>query len=194
MSNILFAAISTSLRKYFEMRSMEIPENMTIVVPARMSRPQIEFKLENEYSVGMQDLPINIEDYRRKIELIKNNSDVSKLLPEYFTNYWCLKVISSLLPEYVLRKILISQHATLTFSNLPGPISTIKIDEFMLEKFCFLLPNVDLTACGITLLTYQNKISLGIMADESSISCEEDMNLILQGFIVAIKEMKEQFL
>jgi hypothetical protein len=194
MSNILFAAISTSLKKYFEIKSMEIPKNMTIVVPSRMNQPQVKLKLENEYSVGMQDVPINIEDYRRKIELIKSYSDSSKLYPEYFTNYWSLKLISTLLPEHILKKILISQHATLTFSNLPGPTSPIKIDDFTLEKFCFLLPNVDLTACGMTLLTYQNKISLGIMADESAISCEEDLNLILKGFVKAIEEMKDQFL
>lgn len=193
-TNVIFAALSTSLRKFFEKKSGNIPVKLKVVVPARLHRPSEDVPLENEFSVAMHNLPIGMQNIEEKFQSIKSSSDSHKLFPEYFSNYWLMKVIASVLPDHILRKVLISKHATMAFSNLPGPETPLVFDGYSIERICFFLPNVHTTTFGLTLLSYQGRVSLGLLADEAAISNENEMHDILQGIVDEIYAMHHRIM
>ena len=191
-SNILLAALSKSLKDFFEKKSYDTPNEMTIVIPARLHHSKVEpqLKMENKFSVALQTLPIGeIKTTGDRISKIKQYSNIAVASPDYLVNHWIMTIVSAIFPEWVLRKIMQSNHATLAMSNLPGPNFTIKIKGYELENVGFLIPTVGLTAVGITVLSYNNKLHFGITSDEAAIDNEDDLGEILQGMKREIETM-----
>lgn len=157
---------------------------MSIVIPARLqnSWEEPELKIENKFSVALQTLPIGeTRTTGDRISKIKQYSNIAVASPDYLVNHWIMTIVTAIFPEWVLRVIMQSNHATVAMSNLPGPNFTIKIKGYELENVGFLIPTVGLTAVGITVLSYNNKLHLGITSDEAAIDNEDDLGEILQG-------------
>lgn len=192
-SNILLAALSKSLKDFFVRKNLDVPKEMTVVLPARLYSfgEDPELKLENKFSVALQNLPINAQGTTDRIQKIKRYSEIVNSSPDYVVNYWMMSVVAGIFPDWILKVILNSKHATMVISNLPGPNFTIKINKFELENVGFFIPNLGQTACGITVLSYNNKLHFGIMADETAISSEEELGNILEGMIREIHAMAE---
>lgn len=195
-SNILLAALSKSLKDFFERKHYEIPKDMTVVIPARLcnSREDPQLRMENRFSVAMQTLPIDENRIYDRINRIRRCSEVVSASPDYLVNYWMMTFVSAIFPEPILKVVMNSKHTTMAVSNLPGPNFAIKINGHELESLGFFLPNLGTTACGITILSYNNKLHFGIMADEAAVKNESDLWDILQGMVREIKVMTENIL
>jgi diacylglycerol O-acyltransferase len=195
-SNILLAALSKSLRDFFEQKHYHIPKDMTVVIPARLYNMQEDPKLvmENKFSVAMQTVPIDVCRTNDRVEKIRNYSDIVVSAPDYRINYFMMSVVAAVFPDGVLKAIMNSKHATMAVSNLPGPNFTLKINGHEFESVGFFLPNIDQTACGVTILSYNNRLHFGMMADESSIESEEDLGVILKGMVDELHAMAKTFL
>lgn len=192
-SNILLAALSKSLRDFFERKKFEIPEEMTVVLPARLwnANEDPQLRMENKFSVALQTIPINVNNINDRISKIQQYSDDVHASPQYIINFWIMSLVSAIFPESILKVIMNSKHCSMAVSNLPGPNFAIKIDGHEFENVGFFLPNVGQTACGITVLSYNNKLHLGIMADDSAVQTEEDLGDILKGMVREIEVMTE---
>lgn len=195
-SNILLAALSKSLKDFFESKAYEIPKDMTVVIPARLysTGEDQQLRLENKFSVALQKLPIDVQRSNDRVEKVKQYSDIVNASPDYLVNFWMMSTVSAIFPERILKVIMNSKHSTIAVSNLPGPNFAIKINGHEFESVGFFLPNIGQTACGITILSYNNKLHLGIMADETAIGSEEDLGEILKGMVREIKAMTESVL
>ncbi|KAG5670581.1 hypothetical protein PVAND_000833 [Polypedilum vanderplanki] len=195
-SNILLAALSKSLRDFFEQKNYKIPKEMTVVIPARLYNMKEDptLKMENKFSVALQTIPIDVNKTDDRMKKIQNYSDIVISSPDYQINYFMMAVVAAVFPDWILKTIMYSKHATMAISNLPGPNFTIKINGYEFESVGFFLPNLDQTACGLTILSYDNRLHFGMMADESSIESEEDLGNILKGMINELQNMAENFL
>lgn len=105
-----------------------------------------------------------------------------------------MSFVAGLFPDTVLRTIMTSAHSTMAVSNLPGPQEGIRIQNFELKNVCFWLPNIGTTGIGITILSYGGKLQLGISADRSVISTEDEVDDILKGIASEIKIMADVIL
>lgn len=151
-------------------------------------------KLENKFSVALQTLPIDIKHSDERLNKIKSDGDVFAASPDYQINYFMMFVVAAILPDWILKKLIISRHATIACSNLPGPNFPIKIDGYKFENVGFFIPNVDTTALGLTILSYDDKLHFGIIADQAAISNKKDLEFILKGMINEICHMGERLL
>lgn len=201
-SNVLLAGLSKSLNDYFTKRKLLVPDDLTVVIPARMSYEEQQLHLSNKFSVGFVTLPIkNLKSFcdqesemYDRIENVKKYSDTLLLLPDYQINYWMMTVVAAILPENLIKTAMNSKHSTMAVSNLPGPQSAIKINNFEFKNIGFFLPNIGQTAIGITILSYNQKLHFGIMADTNAIATEEELGEILYGMVDEIKSMGENLL
>lgn len=169
---------------------------MTVVIPARLYNhwEDPELKMENKFSVALQTLPIDVQRIDDRVMKIKQYSDIVNASPDYLVNFWMMSIVCAIFPDWILKVIMNSKHSTMAISNLPGPNFAIKIDGHEFENVGFFLPNIGQTACGITILSYNNKLHFGIMADEAAIECEEHLGEILDGMVHEIKVMTESAL
>lgn len=170
---------------------------MTVVIPARLFNIKEDLsslKLENKFSVALQTLPIENGQANDRINNVRKFSDNIVASPEYEINYFMMTVVSGIFPDWILKVILNSKHATMAISNLPGPNFTIKINGLQFDSVGFFIPNIGKTAVGLTILSYNNKLHFGMMADEAAIESEEDLGIILNGMVAELHEMAEKLL
>lgn len=196
-SNILLTALSKSLRDFFVRKNYEMPKDMTVVIPARLYNGKenlSSLKMENKFSVALQTLPIDLSQVDERIGQIRMYSDIVVSSPDYQINYFMMSVVAAIFPDWILKVILNSKHSTMAISNLPGPNFTIKINGLTFNSVGFFIPNIGQTAVGLTILSYDNKLHFGMMADEAAIESEEDLGMIINGMIGELYGMAENYL
>jgi hypothetical protein len=167
---------------------------MTVVIPARVCHESPTLKLQNKFSVAMQTIPIDVSRTTDRVERVRRNSQVVIDSPDYQINYFLMSVVAGIFPDWMLKMIINSKHATMAVSNLPGPNFSLKINGFAFESVGFFIPNVGQTACGITILSYNNKLHFGAIADENSVESVEDLGMILNGMVNELHDMAEKIL
>uniref|UniRef100_A0A336ML85 CSON003161 protein n=1 Tax=Culicoides sonorensis TaxID=179676 RepID=A0A336ML85_CULSO len=200
-SDVLSTILAKSLNKYFEKRSQTVPENITMVVPARIERESHTLSLKNRFSVAMRPLPLKSQEHKnpitnfyQRIMNMKGHSDLLCASPDYQVNYWVMSFVAALLPDTLFSKLMESSHSTLAFSNLPGPQDKVKINGYQLERIGFFLPNCGRTTVGITILSYGGQLQLGIMADKNAIPNTEDAGEILTEMVSEVKNIREMLI
>lgn len=198
-SDVICTILSKSLNKYFKAHGQQVPEKITMVVPARIERESATLSLKNRFSVAMRPLPLKmpmesknpVTNFNQSILNMKFFSDILATSPDYHVNYFVMSFVAELLPDYIFTKMMSSSHSTLAFSNLPGPQETIEIKGYALERIGFLLPNFGQTTVGLTILSYGGQLQLGIMADKSSIPTKEEAGQILKDMVAEVANIRQ---
>ncbi|CAK1586023.1 unnamed protein product [Parnassius mnemosyne] len=194
-SDILVTSLSGGLRKYFAKTMDHIPEDVAIILPVRLPNlPKLaaknEFKLDNNFTVSVLDLPTKgkrpIKEIKRRCNLVRKS--VEPLVKHYF-----LKV-GYLFPKQILQPLLKNSQATLIFSNMPGPDSVSICGGNLIKSLVFFIPNKGTTGLGVTALYYGGVLRFSAMADARLVPTSEDLSLILDAMVDEIKQMHAAYM
>lgn len=168
-SDIFLTALSSSLETYFS-QLKEIPHVVTLVIPARIDRPDAvetlktnvskfhlneiyetsDSKLDNKFAVAMLPLPV-FNNTRitpsvfNKLSLVRQQCCLLRNSPDYYINYWMIRMISTFLPVFILRKVIKSTQCTMVVSNMPGPPKLAKLAGHTVHDLVFWVPNKETT-------------------------------------------------
>ncbi|GLV46586.1 hypothetical protein CBL_13343 [Carabus blaptoides fortunei] len=207
-NDILLTALSESLYNYFKQNTDQIPPSLTVVVPERRQtifateHHGLEINsMQNRFSVGMLYLPLlpqtgcerkssaleRLQEVRQQTTFLKNASD-------YQINYWLMRVIVKILPESMLRAMLYSTHSTLVMSNIIGPKKVTICDGLSVNDIVFWIPHRGLTGIGVSVISYDTRLELGLNVDRALVSNVEDAQNILDGIFDALKKLYESIL
>lgn len=180
-NEVVLRCVSDSLEMYFK----DSTESVNVIVPVPISTKRSTMK--NDFTVCIFDLSIRCIDKTRSIhnkylELYRNY--------EPTLTYYILKYIIDSIPNCLLRYVVRSRHSTLVLSNMVGPDHQIFFSGHEIKRLSFFVPNKDTTGVGITLLSYNNQLSLGVIMDESlGDDNKEDANEILENMKNSIYHM-----
>lgn len=100
-----------------------------------------------------------------------------------------MSFLTELLPESALSSLTESVHSTMTISNLPGPQVVTYVNGYRISNLTFWLPHRGSTGIGISILSYGNKLQLGLIADRAVISNQRDAQSILDNTVEEIRHM-----
>lgn len=100
-----------------------------------------------------------------------------------------MSFLTALLPESGLSSLTESVHSTIAVSNLPGPQMITYINGYRISNITFWLPNRGSTGIGISILSYDYKLQLGLIADRAVISNQADAQNILDDAVKEIRHM-----
>lgn len=202
-SDVLLTALSTSLYQHFvtKLPKHKIPKEITLVVPIRMGPLSAKLELNNRFSVGLQTLPIspparglfakrqvavaNINRTHWKSQLLRSRFDL-------LVNYWILGSASGLIPIPILGPMVRSKHSSLVLSNLAGPREEVTIGQAKLKDLSFWLPNKGSTGLGLTLITYRDRVQIGLGGDVLVLDdVKIESRKIIDGIVEEINKMFE---
>ncbi|XP_076246370.1 uncharacterized protein LOC143186570 [Calliopsis andreniformis] len=200
--DVLLAALSVSLHKYFIRMNEPTPRTLSVVLPTKIEEWSEDLPLQNNFSVGILPLCISrvndkefpdpaensqilerLEDVKKANEALRNSLD-------YRVNFLVMKYISGILPEKLLRPILKS-HSTMVFSNLVGP-QKVKIMGHSLKNIVFWIPNRSYTGIGCSLLTYRGYLHLSLVADKALVPNEKALTQILEDTVDEIDNLYDR--
>uniref|UniRef100_A0A1Y1N136 O-acyltransferase WSD1 C-terminal domain-containing protein n=1 Tax=Photinus pyralis TaxID=7054 RepID=A0A1Y1N136_PHOPY len=205
-ADVVLTAFSASLKDHFRKQSSHHPESISIVVPFLPKATTIpllpigelmphDISLQNSFAMLTFDLPLFIDDASLSFRLRAvqrereraYNSIGNKIL--YFTSHFLMQV----LPLPILTMVHDKLHWSAVLSILPGPLkASIANGSAEIENIVFWPPLLTGIGVSVSILSYANKMQLGLKFDKALMGNEEDALDILDGVFKYIDLFTEE--
>ncbi len=169
INDVLMSAVSGALRKYLIEKKDDLSETeFRVMIPVNVRELVPKVELGNKFSLIMLDLPLHIEDPVKRLIEIKKRMDELKDSPEAFVGYQGLKVLG-LTPNKIGKKgaKVFSNKVSAILSNVPGPRMPLYFADNKIKNILFWVPRIGKTTLGISLMSYDGNVQLGIATDSS---------------------------
>lgn len=167
VNDVLVAAMAGALRHYMQGREAAI-DGVTIraVVPVDLRPPERALELGNHFGLTFLDMPVGISGPLERLQATKSKMDAIKQSPEAFV-FMNLIGFFGLTPKPVedLALVIFGSKASLVFTNVAGPRAVLYMAGRAVERLIFWVPHPAGLGMGIAIFSYNNKVTVGIVAD-----------------------------
>lgn len=211
-TDVLLSAMSSSLEKHLKRKGEHVPKYITAVLPMYTSsdcnaahqsisdeyKERIglsperkisdsefsEQKLKNSFSIGVLNLPLNLQGKVPRLKQVTENMRLLYKSGQFVFNQLLLKWIAKLCPLPLLDSIFsCSTHNTIVMSNLIGPQHDLLFAGYPMKNICFWVPHMGNTGISLSLLSYCNRLQMGLMIDRSIINSVDEVQYILHDIV-----------
>ena len=192
INDVLVAAVAGALRRYMvEAGDDTSAGDITAMVPVNL-RSENDTSLGNEFALVFLSLPVSLADAYDRLMLTKRHMDVLKNSPEPFLVYQILGVIGTL-PGDIAKQTTswFAAKASAVLTNVPGPRQQIYFAGLPLKELMFWVPQSGTIGLGISVISYNGKVMLGLMVDEHLI---HDPHQIIDGFELELLAFERRLL
>jgi len=188
VNDVLMAALAGALRRFLAGRG-EAPRDIDVrgVVPVNLRRPEASGKLGNRFGLVFLSLPVGMEDpldrlfeVRRRMRALKDSSQALAV----YEVLWAMGAAPRPLFDLALRIFAAKGSAVVT--NVVGPRQPIAIAGAPLREAMFWVPSAGRLALGVSLLSYADKVWMGLQCDAGLIP---DPAGVLDGFAAEVEEL-----
>ncbi|GIV68516.1 WS/DGAT/MGAT family O-acyltransferase [Caldilinea sp.] len=167
VNDVLVAAMAGALRRYMRERGADV-DGMTIraVVPVDLRRPDRAFELGNRFGLVFLDLPIGVAEPLERLKATKRNMDAIKQSPEAAVFLGILNLFGRTpKPMEDIAVSIFGSKATLVMTNVAGPRQLLHLAGAPVARMTFWVPHPGDLGMGISILSYNGEVTLGIVAD-----------------------------
>ena len=181
INDVLVSAMAGALREYMAAAGDD-PSlgDITAMVPVNLRPEQEQIELGNQFALVYLSMPVSLADPVERLMLTKHHMDVLKNSPEPFIVYQILGAIGTL-PLDVARQATtwFSTKASMVLTNVPGPRQQLYFAGTPLKNLMFWVPQSGEIGLGISIISYNDKVTIGLMVDERLVS---DPKALINGF------------
>src|SRR5262249_37344464 len=167
VNDVLVTTATGALRRYLEKRGEPI-DGVAIraSVPVNLRPLEHAHKLGNSFGLVFLTLPIGIADPVQRLHAVKKEMDELKRSPEALVAYAVLNVMG-LTPVEVERLGLrfFGSKASAVLTNVPGPREPLYLAGHKLDSVMFWVPQSGRLGLGISILSYNGGVMLGVATD-----------------------------
>jgi diacylglycerol O-acyltransferase / wax synthase len=189
VNDVLVAVATGALRRYMEKRGMPSAGiAIRASVPVNLRALDHAHKLGNAFGLVFLTLPIGIVDPVRRVRAIKKEMDELKSSPEAVVSFGLLSLMG-LAPVEVeqLGLRFFGSKATAVLTNVPGPRHPLYMAGRKIDKVMFWVPQSGHLGLGISILSYDGGVMLGIATDAGLVP---DPERIVDNFKVEFRAMR----
>lgn len=190
VNDVLVAAVSGALRRYLLEKGDPVNAGeMRAMVPVNLRSPKQDLKLGNQFALVYLNLPVSIAKPEERLASVKRQMDVLKSSPEPMIVYQLLNLIG-MLPGTIAEQATtwFSTKASAVLTNVPGPRQTLYFAGKALKRIMFWVPQSGQIGLGISIISYDGNVTLGIVVDEA---LAPDPENILSAFHVEFAQLSE---
>lgn len=181
LNDVLIATVTGSMRRYLKTRNTPINElDLRVTVPVNVRKPGTEFELGNKFSLVFLKLPVFLEDPILRLKEVKRRMDKLKVSADPYVNFGLLSAIG-FLPSSVAQKAaqFFGNKASGVMTNVPGPRQPLYFAGKEISNIMFWVPRSGNIGLGISILSYNGKVTIGIASDKGLMP---DPETFLEGF------------
>lgn len=193
INDVLVAAVAGGLRRYM-LEAGDDPStgDMMAMVPVNLRPEHDNHILGNQFALVYLCLPISLSDAHDRLLMTKRHMDVLKHSPEPFLVYQILGLVGTL-PGDIAKQVTtwFATKASAVLTNVPGPRQQIYFAGKPLKNLIFWVPQSGEIGMGISIFSYNNKVTLGIMVDEGLVA---NPQRIIDGFEQELADLELRFL
>jgi WS/DGAT/MGAT family acyltransferase len=181
LNDVLIATVTGAMRHYLKTRNTRVNElDLRVAVPVNVRKPGTEAELGNKFSLVFLPLPVHLEDPVLRLKEIKRRMDRLKTSPDPYINFALLSMMGYL-PPLLAKKAaaLFGNKASGVLTNVPGPRQPLYYAGQEVKNLMFWVPRSGQIGLGISILSYNGKVTVGIASDEGLMP---DPEVLLEGF------------
>jgi diacylglycerol O-acyltransferase / wax synthase len=181
INDILVAMGTGALRRYLQQRHNLVGDlEIRVAMPINIRPLDAEIELGNQFSLILVALPVHIDDPVLRIREVQRRIKDLKEAPDAAIAYTLLNVLG--VSSAKLAKIAATMFANKTtgvLSNVPGPRQGLYFSGEKIKKIMFWVPRIGGLGIGISIISYDGGVSLGICTDTGLVA---DPKSILKHF------------
>ncbi len=181
LNDVLIAVLTGALRQYLMKRNSQVNElDLNVLVPVNIRKPGTESDLGNKFSLVFLSLPLHLEDRLMRLKEVKRRMDKLKGAPDALVGFQMLNALG-MVPVALAKKgaHLFANKASAVLTNVPGPRVPLYFAGKKLKNIMFWVPRSGQVGMGISIISYNGKVSLGLSTDEGLVP---DPEAILETF------------
>jgi len=190
LNDVVVTAISGALRRYLLNKNTPTDDiNIRVSMPVNIRKKGEELSLGNQFGLVNLVLPVNIEDPVLRFKEVKKRNDLIKNSPEASMSFQAFSAMG-MMPGKISKKAadFFADKGTAVYSNVPGPQKPLYFSGQKIKNMMFWVPRTGHTGMGISIISYNGKITMGLATDEKRVA---DPQVILQYFQEEMKELKQ---
>ena len=189
VNDVLVGTTTGALRRYMERRGQPTAGvAIRASVPVNLRPLDRAHELGNAFGLVFLTLPIGIADPARRLRAIKKEMDGLKQSPEALVAFGVLSLMG-LAPVEVEQAGLrfFGSKATAVLTNVPGPRQPLYLAGRKIGKVMFWVPQSGHLGIGISIISYEGGVMLGIATDARLVP---DPERIVEAFKVEFEAMR----
>ena len=181
INDILVSMVTGALRRYLQQSNNLVGDlDIRVAMPINIRPLDSEIQLGNQFSLILVSLPVHIDDPVLRIREVQRRLNDLKEAPDAAIAYVLLNALG--VSSAKLAKTAATMFANKTtgvFSNVPGPRQPLYFTGKEIKNIMFWVPRIGGLGLGISIISYNGKISLGIATDTGLV---HDPKAILDNF------------
>ena len=171
VNDVLLTAMTGALRRYLQRRE-EVPDGLDLsaAVPVNLRPLDAPINMGNAFGLVFLKLPVGIADPARRLTVVRRRMDRLKCSPEAPILMKVLgavgattKAVEDQVVTYLARKV------TAVATNVPGPQRKLYLAGAPLETLMAWVPQAGRVGLGISIISYDGEVRLGLATDETLI-------------------------
>lgn len=191
VNDVLMSAAAGAMRRYMLGRGEPVADlNFRAVIPFNLRKPSRRIELGNKFGLVFLSLPIGIGDPVDRLRELKQRMDALKDTTEPVVTFGILGLIG-MLPNRLEDMVvdIFGKKGTLVMTNVPGPREKLYLAGAPFSEMMFWVPQSGRLGLGISILSYNNQVMIGVASDSSLVP---DPETIIAGFHEELEALKTE--
>ena len=165
VNDILMTALAGGLRRHLE-RLGKVPENVRVVVPVDLRKPEKEQSLGNRFGLVFLQLPVGLDSPLERLAEVRKRMDALKSSPQAVVVLGLLSAVGSIPAEMQQQVVeLFGSRASAVVTNVPGPREKLYLAGERIDSLMFWVPQSGRLGLGVSILSYGGEVRIGVAAD-----------------------------
>ena len=167
VNDFMVSAVTGALRRYMEEQGIATADlNFRAYIPVNLRPFEEAIKLGNAFGLVFLSLPVGIVDRQQRFNVVHKRMEELKSSPEAAVAITLLNA-AGMFPKEVENAAFRIYHAkaTAVLTNVPGPTQQLYFAGSPLRYMMGWVPQAGSLGLGISILSYNNEIMLGINTD-----------------------------
>lgn len=172
VNDVLLSTVAGALGSHLRTRGFATDEiAIRALVPVNMRPLDAPVTLGNQFGLVFATLPIGERDPIARLTQVHREMQQLKDSAQPLMSLWLLLGMG-MLPEVIETQAIdvFTKKATLVISNVPGPQHPLKLAGARIDQELFWVPQAGSLGLGVSLFTYDGRVSFGVMADRNVLS------------------------
>jgi WS/DGAT/MGAT family acyltransferase len=191
VNDVLLTAVTGALGHYIDSRG-GATEDMSIrgFIPVNLRPIQLDEELGNKFGLVFLSLPIGMDDPIERLRRIKHNMDELKSSSEPVATFGVINLLGAV-PSWIeeIAVGLFDSKGTTVMTNVPGPQAQLYLAGAPIETVMAWVPQSGRIALGVSIISYNGKVWLGVATDKGLIP---DPEVIITFFHAEFDEMRSR--
>lgn len=193
VNDVILGCVAGSLRRYLERIGEPVDGvQLRATVPVNLRPLEDALKLGNRFGLVYLPLPVGVPSIEGRIRAVRRSMNSLKSGVQALMSFHVLGILG-FFPQAVEKFFLdfFSSKASAVMTNVPGPSEPVYLMGKKLAKPMFWVPQSGGIGIGVSILSYDNKVEFGFVADAALIP---DPQAMIDDFVDEFTAIKRQVL